>query len=276
MEQSRTHSRVFMQVTFIQSLLLASLIAFFSIMEFVHRKEKRFAAPTRDDSLLELGAFVVLVLVMQPLTIFASYQLAHVLIPEYQGSMQKWSWWLTLLTLFVADDMTQYWWHRLAHTSKLWPLHRPHHTAEYMSIRITFRNNFFYYLLMPSLWIAATLLYLGVDPCVSTFYLTLKLFVLLGAHSSWRWDEALYKIPALQPLVWLLERTVSTPATHWAHHALTNEDGIGHYTGNYGNFLFLWDVLFGTALITRQYPTHVGLQEDLHIAGQPWYRQLFF
>lgn len=265
-----------MQVTFIQSLLLASLLAFFSIMEFVHRKEQRFAAPTRDDSLLELGAFVVLVLVMQPLTIFASYQLAHVLIPEYQGSMQNWSWWLTLLTLFVTDDMTQYWWHRVAHTSKLWPLHRPHHTAEYMSIRITFRNNFFYYLLMPSLWIAATLLYLGVDPYVSTLYLTLKLLVLLGAHSSWRWDEVLYKIPILQPLVWLLERTVSTPATHWAHHALTNEDGIGHYTGNYGNFLFLWDVLFGTALITRRYPTHVGLQEDLHSARQPWYRQLFF
>ena len=77
------------------------------------------------------------------------------------------------------------------------------------------------------------------------------LAVIIGAHSSWRWDEALYKIPALHPLMWVLERTISTPATHHAHHALTQDDGIGHYAGNFGNLLFLWDVIFGTARITR-------------------------
>jgi sterol desaturase/sphingolipid hydroxylase (fatty acid hydroxylase superfamily) len=46
---------------------------------------------------------------------------------------------------------------------------------------------------------------------------------------------------------------VSTPATHWGHHALTNSDGIGHYKGNFGNLLFVWDILFGTAKITRRY-----------------------
>ena len=51
----------------------------------------------------------------------------------------------------------------------------------------------------------------------------------------------LYQRHALRPLAWLVEHTNSTPATHfahyahYAHHALVQDDGIGHYTGNYGN-----------------------------------------
>ena len=30
--------------------------------------------------------------------------------------------------------------------------------------------------------------------------------------------------------------------------------------GNYGNLLFFWDVLFGTARITRQYPPAFGVE----------------
>lgn len=45
------------------------------------------------------------------------------------------------------------------------------------------------------------------------------------------------------PLAWLVERVISTPSTHFAHHGLTAEDGISHPNGNYGNLLFLLDVL---------------------------------
>ena len=62
--------------------------------------------------------------------------------------------------------------------------------------------------------------------------------------------------------MWLVQRTISTPSTHWAHHALTNADGIGHYKGNFGNMLFVWDMLFGSAHITQKYPAQVGLQDD--------------
>jgi sterol desaturase/sphingolipid hydroxylase (fatty acid hydroxylase superfamily) len=76
--------------------------------------------------------------------------------------------------------------------------------------------------------------------------------------------------------MWVVERTISTPATHWAHHALTNADGIGHYKGNFGNLLFLWDVLLGTSHITRRYPDRVGLQDDLVHGQERWYHQMFF
>jgi sterol desaturase/sphingolipid hydroxylase (fatty acid hydroxylase superfamily) len=76
--------------------------------------------------------------------------------------------------------------------------------------------------------------------------------------------------------MWVLERTISTPATHWAHHALTNEDGIGHYKGNFGNLLFFWDVLFGTAHITRKYPAKTGLQDDILFGPERWTTQMFY
>lgn len=129
--------------------------------------------------------------------------------------------------------------------------------------------------MMPGLWIAGVLLYLGFAKVYGA-YLVVKLTVILGAHSAWRWDEPLYRIRALRPLMWVLERTISTPATHWAHHAMTNEDGIGHYKGNFGNLLFFWDILFGSAHITRKYPAKIGLQDDVLFGQERWFTQMYY
>ena len=37
-------------------------------------------------------------------------------------------------------------------------------------------------------------------------------------------------------------------------------DPATHYKGNYGNLLFLWDIIFGTAKITRKYPQEIGVE----------------
>ena len=91
-----------------------------------------------------------------------------------------------------------------------------------------------------------------------------------------QWDQWLYRWPVLKPLAWLIERTISTPATHFAHHALVQDDGIGHYTGNYGNLLFVWDILFGTARITRRYPPAYGLADDRQHGSEPWLAQFTY
>jgi len=119
------------------------------------------------------------------------------------------------------------------------------------------------------------LIFLGLGK-VYAFYIVVKMTVILGAHCAWRWDEPLYRIRALRPIMWVVERTLSTPATHWAHHALTNADGIGHYKGNFGNLLFFWDVLFGTAHITQKYPAAVGLQDDRLFGEEHWVDQMFY
>ncbi|MDA8893773.1 sterol desaturase family protein, partial [Flavobacteriaceae bacterium] len=118
----------------------------------------------------------------------------------------------------------------------------------------------------------AVLIYLGMG-YVYLFYLPIKLIIILLAHSETKWDKFLYRYKLLSPLAWIIERTISTPSTHFAHHGLTAEDGVSHPNGNYGNLLFIWDVFFGTAKITRKYPSKFGAWNQIK---EPWYVQLFF
>jgi hypothetical protein len=259
----------------VQNLLIVSVMLGYAVTEVVSRRYKNTVHATANDTKLELYMFISLLAISQPLALLGSNALCTWLIPEMRGAWAHLPVWAMVGILLIGDDMTQYWWHRLSHSPLMWPLHRAHHSAKYMSIRVTYRNNFFYYLMMPGLWIAGVLIYLGLG-AVYGAYIVVKLAVILGAHCAWRWDEPLYRIPALRPLMWVLERTISTPATHWAHHAITNADGIGHYKGNYGNLLFFWDILFGSALITRHYPTQVGLRDDQLFGDERWYHQMFY
>ena len=260
----------------VQNGLVLMLLLGFAIMEFASRRYKASVTANSNDTKLELLMFLSLVAITQPLAILVSGKLGAAFFPELKDSLAHLPWYAMVGILLLGDDLTQYLWHRASHSPLLWPLHRAHHSAQYMSIRVTFRNNFFYYMMMPGLWIAGALLYLGFGGMIYALYVVAKLAIILGAHCAWRWDEPLYKIPALRPVMWVLERTISTPATHWAHHAITNEDGIGHYKGNFGNMLFIWDLIFGSALITRKFPEKVGLIDD-HLFGQErWYHQMFY
>ena len=260
----------------VQNGLVLMLLLGFAIMEFASRRYKASVTADSNDTKLELLMFLSLVAITQPLAILVSGKLGAAFFPELKDSLAHLPWYAMVGILLLGDDLTQYLWHRASHSPLLWPLHRAHHSAQYMSIRVTFRNNFFYYMMMPGLWIAGALLYLGFGGMIYALYVVAKQAVIMGAHCAWRWDEPLYKIPALRPVMWVLERTISTPATHWAHHAITNEDGIGHYKGNFGNMLFIWDLIFGSALITRKFPEKVGLIDD-HLFGQErWYHQMFY
>jgi sterol desaturase/sphingolipid hydroxylase (fatty acid hydroxylase superfamily) len=259
----------------LQNALIVTLIAGFAIMEFATRRYQTTVNANSNDTKLELLMFISLVAVAQPVALLGSNAICTWLMPGQRDAWSDLPWWAMAGFFLVVDDMTQYWWHRISHTPLLWPLHRAHHSAKYMSIRVTYRNNFFYYLLMPGLWMAGVLMYLGMGK-VYLVYIVVKIAVILGAHCAWRWDEPLYRIRALRHVMWIVERTISTPATHWAHHAITNADGVGHYKGNFGNLLFFWDVLFGSAHITRRYPEAVGLQDDRLFGEERWTDQMFY
>ena len=178
-----------------------------------------------------------------------------------------------ILAFIILDDLTQYLWHRFSHeNSFMWKLHRPHHVVEEMGVLVTYRNAFLYYAFMPGIWFTGILIFLGMTG-VYLFYLPIKISIILLAHSEIKWDRFLYSYKILHPLAWIIERTISTPCTHYAHHGLTAEDGVSNPNGNYGNLLFFWDVLFGTAKITRKYPTRFGAWNTMK---EPWYVQLFF
>ena len=253
----------------------AAVVAVFVLLGAAEAVLGRFRSreqTTRDDVILDVGSNIVVPFLVLPAVLWCAHTLAATLIPGTQDMWAAWPAWLMWAVLFVGDDLSQYLWHRLSHTSWLYPLHRAHHSAGYMSVRIVYRNNLIYYAMMPSLWVSGVLVYWGLGPAY-VLYLVAKMAVIVSAHSSVPWDAPLRRYRLTRPLIWVLERLISTPSTHAAHHGLHEADGVTHYRGNYGNFLFLWDVLFGTAHITGRRPSDFGI-EGLEPVG--WSRELLW
>ena len=256
----------------LSKLIPVSVLLFLGIIEALgglYFNDKR----SRNDFSIELLSLITLPTLIQPGIFLFVLWFMGVSFPNLEDLYLTSSLWWHIIAFLILDDLTQYWWHRLSHVNKkMWKLHRPHHVVEEMGVLVTYRNAVLYYAFMPGIWFSAVLIYLGMG-YVYLFYLPIKLIVILLAHSETKWDKFLYRYKILSPLAWIIERTISTPSTHFAHHGLTAEDGVSHPNGNYGNLLFIWDIIFGTAKITRKYPSKFGAWNRLK---EPWYVQLFF
>lgn len=242
------------------SLIVMAIYLSFALLELAFTRLFAKDEQTRHDGILEVVSTLMLLVVTQPLILFAVGAIGHALFPHYANALAGIPFLAALALFLIFEDMMQYWWHRASHSfAWLYNLHRAHHNARYMSVRLVYRNNILYYAMMPSIWFAGILVYLGLGWFYAG-YLVIKMLVIIGAHSDFAWDKPLYRIKALSPLMWVVERTISTPATHHAHHGRHLSDGAVHYKGNFGNLLFFWDVLFGTAKITRRYPASYGVE----------------
>lgn len=248
--------------------MMAAIAIFFgfALMELLRTNLLHKPDQTRDDAIVEVVGSVLLLAFTQPLILLtAGAALGH-WAPQWRGALADLNVFAAFGLFLVFDDMLQYWWHRASHSTHwLYNLHRAHHNARYMSVRLVYRNNIFYYMMMPGIWCSGALIYLGLGWAYAG-YLVLKLLVITASHSDVAWDKPLYRIKWLSPLMWLVERTISTPSTHHAHHGRHAHDPAVNYKGNYGNLLFFWDVLFGTAKITRSYPQSYGV-ENLPSSG---------
>ena len=256
----------------ISKLIPAIILVILGIIESfggLYFNDKR----SKDDLTIELISLTVLPTLIQPAILLFVLFVMDLWFPLYEDFFINTFFLWHVLAFTILDDLTQYLWHRLSHeNSFMWKLHRPHHVVEEMGVLVTYRNAVLYYAFMPGIWFSALLIYLGMIE-VYLYYLPIKMAVILLAHSEIRWDRFLYKYKILHPLAWIVERTISTPCTHYAHHGLTSEDGVSNPNGNYGNLLFFWDVLFGTAKITRKYPKRFGAWNKMK---EPWYVQLLF
>ncbi len=242
------------------SIAILAIYAGFGLLELW--RSNLFSKPeqTRDDGFVEAISMAMLLVVTQPMILFGSAALMGFVAPQWEGALAGINIFSAIALFLVLDDMTQYWWHRASHSfAWLYNLHRAHHNGRYMSMRLVYRNNLFYYAMMPGIWLSGVLIYLGLG-WVYAGYLIVKMTVIIGAHSDVAWDKPLYRIKWLSPVMWVVERTISTPATHHAHHGRHADDPAVNYKGNYGNLLFFWDVLFGTAKITRTYPESYGVE----------------
>jgi sterol desaturase/sphingolipid hydroxylase (fatty acid hydroxylase superfamily) len=228
---------------------------------------------TKNERYLDVACFILPRLVLRPATAYLSFKLMSVFLPHWKNTFHWVPFFWGFFILCVADDLTQYWYHRLHHEIPwLWRFHRTHHSAPYMGMAMASRQNLFYTFFFSQTYVISALVYLGLGaPAIVVG--SIKGLITTLAHSSIPWDKPLYRYRVLHPVAWVVERVISTPATHHAHHADSTDDGIGYYKGNFGNMFFIWDVIFGTALITRQYPKTYGVS---HYEGDEWYAQLLW
>lgn len=261
-----------MELSLYSKLIPAAVLLILGILEALgglYFSGKR----SKTDYTIELVSLATLPTLIQPGIFLVTFLGMNFFLPNLENYFINLHFMWQAVTFLILDDMVQYWWHRWSHTNMtMWKLHRPHHVVEEMGVLVTYRNAILYYALMPGIWLSGILIYLGMG-YVYIFYVTVKLIVILLAHSETKWDRFLYRYKVLHPLAWIIERTISTPSTHFAHHGLTAEDGISHPNGNFGNLLFFWDILFGTAKITRKYPETFGAWNQIK---EPWYIQLLF
>ena len=114
--------------------------------------------------------------------------------------------------------------------------------------------------------------FLGIVPA-TVIGLTIKQLIVTSTHSTFKWDEYIYRIKFLSPAMWVFEHIFVTPAFHYSHHGKSKADHISDPNGNFGNALSIWDQIFGTAKFTRKFPKEFGLQTD---PKDDWSSHLFY
>ena len=153
--------------------------------------------------------------------------------------------WAVWALTFVVIDFVYYWYHRCSHRVRfLWAVHMNHHSSEEMNYVVSLRQAWFgpitkipFFMFMPLV---------GFDPLITLVAgVASTLWGVLG-HTQW--------INKLGPLEYILV----TPSSHRVHHG-SNECYLDK---NYGNFLIVWDRMFGTFAEEKE-KVKYGIRENV-------------
>ena len=97
---------------------------------------------TRNEKLLDVVCFVGSKVLIRPGVVYFTLRLLPVLFAGEKGVFSWVPFWWGFFIIAVADDLTQYWYHRLHHQVPwLWRFHRTHHSAPYMGMSMAGRQN---------------------------------------------------------------------------------------------------------------------------------------
>ena len=153
--------------------------------------------------------------------------------------------WAVWALTFVVIDFVYYWYHRCSHRVRfLWAVHMNHHSSEEMNYVVSLRQAWFgpiskipFFMFIPLV---------GFDPLITLVAgVASTLWGVLG-HTQW--------INRLGPLEYIFV----TPSSHRVHHG-SNECYLDK---NYGNFLIVWDRMFGTFAEEKE-KVKYGIRENV-------------
>lgn len=144
---------------------------------------------------------------------------------------------------FLVQDFAAYWYHRFQHSRVWWRFHRLHHSAEELTF-LTVNRAHPVDILMGEQF-SVMLAMLGAPPALWLPYRLVSAFLIASFHSALPWHYG--------PLA----KVIVSPVFHAVHHSRD----AAHYNRNFGSVLAIWDVMFGTAVLTTTRPTRFGLDD---------------
>jgi sterol desaturase/sphingolipid hydroxylase (fatty acid hydroxylase superfamily) len=138
-----------------------------------------------------------------------------------------WSW----AVLFLLEDLTYYWFHRLSHERRFWwAAHVNHHSSQHYNLSTALRQTWTGGVAGTwALWLP--LAFLGFPPAMIAIQKGISL-----VYQFWIHTEAIGRMPR-----WF-EAVFNTPSHHRVHHARNPR----YLDRNYAGVLIVWDRVFGT------------------------------
>ena len=138
-----------------------------------------------------------------------------------------WAW----VLVFLLEDMTYYWFHRLSHERRFWwAAHVNHHSSQHYNLSTALRQTWTGGLAGTwALWLPLSLI--GFPPAMVLIQKGVSL-----VYQYWIHTEAIRRLP--MPI----EAVFNTPSHHRVHHARNPR----YLDRNYAGILIVWDRMFGT------------------------------
>lgn len=140
-----------------------------------------------------------------------------------------WTWW-ALVLCFFGEDLSYYWFHRLAHERRwFWASHVVHHSSQHYNLTTALRQTWTGVFAL-SFAFKLPLVLIGFPPDMVFMFSAISLVYQFWIHTE--------TIGRLGPFEWVL----NTPSHHRVHHAVNAK----YLDANYAGVLIIWDRMFGT------------------------------
>ena len=156
--------------------------------------------------------------------------------------------WAIGFLVFLGDDFTFYWHHRLSHEIRLlWAAHINHHSSQTYNLAVALRQSWTEILYKYSWWCWMPLV--GFHPIWVMTAMQISLI-----YQYWVHTQTINRLG-------FLEYFVNTPSHHRVHHA----SNIRYLDKNHAGILIIWDKLFGTFQEERNDdPVKYGLTKNIN------------
>lgn len=222
-------------------IVLAMIFAELLISNWQNKKYYK-----KEDTLCTIGLLtgnIIVAFSIKGLILAFHFYLYQFKVFELASILPLWAMWV--LT-FIMIDLVFYAYHRMSHRVRfLWAIHLSHHSSEEMNFAVSFRQAWFgpiskipFFMVLPLL---------GFDPTI---------IAVAGVMST------LWGIVGHTQIVGKLgfvEWVFNTPSHHRVHHGSNKQ----YIDKNYGNFLIIWDRMFGT-FEPEEEPVRFGLVNNVN------------